>query len=72
MAGSYNHILGGWSLIENMRDAEESVEELMWLVQSQIGKARAIQLLDELYYPMLRGELEKDEHLVSVQNLMEI
>ena len=29
MAGSYNHILGGWSLIENMGDAHEAVEELV-------------------------------------------
>jgi hypothetical protein len=72
MAGSYQHILGGWSLIDNMHDANEAVEELLWLVQSQIGEEKASQLLDERYYPMLRGELEKDEHLISVQKLMEI
>jgi hypothetical protein len=29
MAGSYNHVKHGWSLIENMGDAYEVVEELM-------------------------------------------
>lgn len=42
MAGSYHHVLNGWSLIENMGDAAEAVEEPMWLVESQIGAKKAI------------------------------
>ena len=44
MAGSYDHVMDGWSLIENMGDAYEAVEELLWLVQSEIGT--------EIYYPV--------------------
>ena len=56
MAGSYRHVLSGWSMIENMGDAHETVEELMWLVQSEIGKERAERLLLE-FYKMSRGEM---------------
>ena len=71
MAGSYRHILGGWSMIENMGDAYEAVEELMWLIQSELGTDRALALLQEKYYPMCRGEIEKDAALISVQKMME-
>ena len=71
MAGSYEHALGGWSLIENMGDAYETVEELLWLVQEEIGTERARQLLLTKYYPMCRGEIEKDEVFVSVQECMD-
>ena len=70
MAGSYNHILSGWSLIENMGDAAEAVDELMWLIESQIGTPRAKQLLDDYYYPMLRGEKEPDNAMSKVSCLM--
>ena len=70
MAGSYLHILHGWSLIENLGDASEAVEELMWLVESEIGEARARQLLSKKLHPMMRGEVEKDEHFERVEILM--
>lgn len=72
MAGSYQHVLHGWSLIENMGDAYEAVEELMWLIQSEIGETEAKRLLDEKFYPMARGEKEKDRHIKTVEKLMEI
>lgn len=70
MAGSYEHILNGWSLIENMGDAGEAVEELMWLVQTEIGEKRAHHLLNEKYYPMCRGEAKPDKALKKVMKLM--
>ncbi len=71
MAGSYNHIKNGWSMIENMGDAHEAVEELMWLIESQIGEPLARELLDEIYYPMARGAYPSDEAYRRVQELME-
>lgn len=71
MAGSYEMILEAWSLVENMGDAYEAVEELLWLVQSQIGTSEAKRLLNEQYYPMIRGELEKDSALLEVENAMQ-
>ena len=72
MAGSYEHVLKGWSLIENMGDAYEAVEELMWLIQSEIGTKTAINLLDSKYYPMVRGELKSDKALKSVEKMMRL
>jgi len=60
MAGSYHHVLHGWALIENMGDAHEAVEELMWLVQSQIGTENAKMLLESQFYPMSRGEIPEE------------
>jgi hypothetical protein len=70
MAGSYSMVSKKWSLIENMGDAYEAVEELLWLVQSQIGTEEAKRLLAEEYYPMARGEKPKDAALIEVQNVM--
>lgn len=70
MAGSYDHILHGWSLIENMGDAAEAVEELMWLVQSQIGTKNAKKLLISKFYPMYRGEMKPDTAMKQVEKLM--
>lgn len=70
MAGSYDHILHGWSLIENMGDAAEAVEELMWLVEHEIGTKKAKKLLDNEYYPMCRGEMKPDKAMKQVGKLM--
>lgn len=70
MAGSYEHVLGGWALIENMGDAYEAVEELMWLVESQIGQEKALKLLDKYYYPMCRGEIKEDKSFINVRCIM--
>jgi hypothetical protein len=70
MAGSYEHILHGWSLIENMGDAYEAVEELMWLVQSQIGETKAKQLLAKKFYPMYNNKHPKDSFMLEIENLM--
>ena len=70
MAGSFNHVLSGWSLIENMGDAHEAVEELMWLVLHEIGEDKALRLLDANFYPMARGELEEDSTMLRVNKLM--
>lgn len=71
MAGSYSHIRGGWSLIENMGDAYEAVEQLLWLVESQIGHKRAIKLLNSKWYPMVRGEREPDAAYKNTQKMMD-
>lgn len=70
MAGSYDMARKKWSLIENMGDAYETVEELLWLVQSQVGTKEAKRLLDREYYPMVRGEKPKDAALLEVQKAM--
>lgn len=81
MAGSYGHLIeqadddpdeggGGWSLIENMRDAYECVEELFWLVESIIGRERAINELSR-FYAMSRGEIEPDAAFMYVKKKME-
>ena len=71
MAGSYNHVKDGWSLIENMGDAYEVVEELLYLVESKIGEKEARHMLKTYYYPMKRGELAKSKELAEVERLME-
>lgn len=71
MAGSYEHILTGWSLIENMGDAREAVEELLWLIQTEIGATRARQMLEDKYYPMCRGDMDESPALISVQKTMD-
>lgn len=70
MAGSFSHVMMGWSLIENMGDANEVVEELMWLVLSEIGEDRAKALLHERFYPMLEGEIAQDDALTRVHTIM--
>lgn len=70
MAGSYNHLKSGWSMIENMGDANECVEELYWLVEKAIGRKEANRILDEEYYPMIRSEKPWDEHLRYVKKQM--
>lgn len=71
MAGSYSHILRGWSMIENMVDAYECVEELLWLVERAIGREEATRLLENEFYPMCRGELPGDESHRYVTQRME-
>ena len=67
MAGSYHHILEGWSLIENMGDACEAVKELMWLVEEEIGEKRAKKILHKKFYPMCRGEIKKDMAFLKIE-----
>lgn len=70
MAGSYSHLQHGWSLIENMGDAHECTEELLWLVQRGIGATTAKRLLDQEFYPMKRGERPQDEAMRYVEKKM--
>jgi hypothetical protein len=70
MAGSLKHVLHGWSLIENMGDAHECVEELLWLVVKYIGPEIAEQHLEHLFYPMIRGELPQDAAIEFVKDRM--
>ena len=77
MAGSYRHLLPGdddgpgWSMIENMGDACECVEELFWLVEKYIGRDAAMQHLDSVFYPMRRGEIPPDDAMEFVERQME-
>lgn len=74
MAGSYEHLVGsdgGWSLIENMGDAHECVEELLWLVEYAIGRADAKRALSEIYYPQSRGEKPEGLALKYIRGQME-
>jgi hypothetical protein len=70
MAGSYSHLKHGWSMIENMGDAHECVEELLWLVERGIGRDAAKKLLDEEFYRMERREIPSDEHMKYVKDRM--
>lgn len=72
MAGSYRHLLGegGFSMIENMRDAHGCIEELWWLVERAIGEDEAKRLLREEYYPMCRKEIPPDNVFVKVSDGM--
>lgn len=70
MAGSYNHVVNGWSLIENMGDAYGAVEQLMWLVERSIGRAQAKQLIKDEFYPMVRGERAIDPYYMFVRRVM--
>lgn len=87
MAGSYNHVrplpepmAGSWSYIENMGDAHECVEELLWLALHFAALARLGSLasadaaimaaLDDEFYPMARGEREPDEFFRAVRQVM--
>ncbi len=57
-------------MIENMGDAYESTEELLWLVQRAIGTKEAKRLLDAEFYPMQRGEMKPDEAMRYVEKQM--
>lgn len=67
MAGSFSHVYHGWSRIENMGDASECVEELLWLVLHVIGAERAQALIDQHFYPMARGERPPDTAWLETQ-----
>lgn len=69
MAGSYQHVKHGYSMLENRGDACEAIDELLWLVESQIGEEKAKQLLDNQYYPMCRKEIEPDKAFVNTRAL---
>ena len=71
MAGSYRMARTGWCLIENMGDAYEATEEMLWLIERAIGRRKAEQLLKEEWYPMLRGERPKDAAMLAVTRAME-
>lgn len=74
MAGSFSHIGsqdGAWSLIENMGDAAEAVEQLLWLVLRTVGPRQAETLLDTEFYPMKRHERTPDQAFYEVQSRME-
>lgn len=70
MAGSLDHVLHGWDLIENMGDAEEAVEEMLWLILRTMPAHEAKRLLREEYYPMSAGRIAQDPAFVRVQKLM--
>lgn len=91
MAGSYGHLMGSdpepriepsWSMIENMGDAYECVEQLLWLVlyfaatcttHGTVGEAHTTitAAIDDVYYPMVRGERPADAALLTVRKVME-
>ena len=71
MAGSYLNASNSFGhAVENAGDASETIEEMMWLIRSQIGHNKALNLLIDYFYPMSRGEMEPDEAFVETQKLM--
>jgi hypothetical protein len=69
MAGSYRHLLHGFSMIENLHDAGEALHQMLWLVERSIGRANAEKLLEEEYYPMIRGERQEDPHFLFAERM---
>ena len=63
MAGSFQHVDHGWSMIENMGDAAECVEELLYLVYTNINKEELERSL-KTFYEYKRGE-RNPEHDVD-------
>ena len=59
MAGGYGHVdpedSGSWALIENMGDAYECVEELLYLVRC-LANSEEIKELLKAFYSFKRGE----------------
>lgn len=73
MAGSFSHVGGkdgSWSLVKNMGDAYETVEQLLWLVYRTIGQSEAESLIDGEFYPMKRGERPKDQAMYETESRM--
>lgn len=58
MAGSLDHVMAGWSLIENMGDAYEAVEEMLYVILRCVPDAPRI--IND-FRGMHRGDLEPDE-----------
>ena len=61
MAGSYGHVDpqndGAWSLIENMRDAHECAEELLFIARCY-GRTNKINDALEKFYAFKRGDAQ--------------
>lgn len=72
MAGSLNHILGGWSLNENMGDAYETCEELLYVVLCEVGEKKARELIEKKFYPMSNGQKKKDKAFLKTKKLMSL
>ena len=66
MAGGYGHLAngGGWSLIENMGDAYETVEELYYLVCAHVDAA-SIETALETFSAYANGTQEADDTSAS-------
>lgn len=77
---------GDWSMIENMRDAHGCIEELLWLALHFAAMMARINSdtptldtldkiiraeLEEGFYPMARGERQKDAIFEAVRCAME-
>lgn len=57
MAGSYHHVHDhGFSLIENMRDAYQCVEELYYLVRALAADDKEVEYALDQFYKFKRGE----------------
>ena len=66
MAGSYGHVNpttgGKWSLIEDMGDAYECVEELLYLVRLFADSDYNIEKALELFHRFKRGEQKPNDY----------
>lgn len=85
MAGSYGHvdlIDGKFSMIENMGDAHECIEQLLWLTAFFARIASGVTTIQEthrvieatlgqIYYPMLRGDIPADDLKRRVDEIMD-
>lgn len=72
MAGSYKMAKEApLLLLENLGDAFEAIEEMLWLIEHGIGTDEATRLLDEEYYPMCRGEKPRDQPFINVLKIMQ-
>lgn len=72
MAGSLQHVLHSWNLIEDMGDAYELTEELLFIILEEIGEEKAKEILDSKFYPMMRGDEPESESFIRVHKLMQL
>lgn len=69
MAGSYQTAREGWSLIENMGDAYEAVEEMLFLILSYLDSQEIEDALT-YFYQYANGESAPDESDYGIAYIM--
>ena len=59
MAGSYQHLTQGVELIENLGDAVETMEEMLFLIRAHLSE-HEIEYSLQYYYACKRGDILPD------------
>lgn len=61
---------GAWSLIENMGDAAECVEEMLFIILMSMPSRQAEAILAKYWRPMKRGNLPARDAYNRVKEVM--